>query len=330
MLLPAEVRSLLFHEDSNVRWFALDYLCDAHDPAQLTAADVWAGADRYRDLDRLAFIRHLPELASTPASSARVFEGLRSERDGRFFSHLCGVLLRLPVDEVRRAMGDPRIARRLPSVARAEVAEVLHFAGQSFDELWGEVESCAVEIKYGRFLMTPSLSRVNHLAQALARFPERAAARALDALLDASEDERGRWVSAFSTRLFRNVRHPGALVPLLNLAGDESAPFFLVGEWAVDALVYLGTRELVAAIAAGFPGSGEWSCWHAAHVLGRIKRPESEQVLVRLLDATSDVPGCTQLGMALCELGTTSPEALDRLRALVSCEHFDPHRGALD
>ena len=51
---------------------------------------------------------------------------------------------------------------------------------------------------------------------------------------------------------------------------------------------------------------------------------------MRLLAVTSDAASCTRLGMALCELCTTSPEALDRLQALVSCRHFDPDRGSLD
>jgi hypothetical protein len=329
VLLPADMLPFIFHGDASVRRFAMDfYFSDAHDPG-LTADVLWAAADRVHGDERLLFTKYLPSFPSTPASVERIFDLLRSERDERLFHHLCAAVEHLPSEEVRRALGDPKIARRLPAIAKARFVGVLELAGQSFDDLWRIVETCNVEIKAGRWLVEPTLWRVNRLAEALARSPEQAAGRALDALLDAPVGRRTRWVQTFAARLLCNVRHAGALVPLLALAGDREV-FFIASDWAEDALVHLGTTEVVAATAAGFSSGGEWFRWHAGHVLGRIKRPESEKAVMRLLAASSDVTDCTRLGMALCALCTTSPDALDRLRALVNGCHFDPSSGELD
>jgi hypothetical protein len=328
MLLPAEMLPSLLHEDPSVRQFAIEYFAYAHDPAPLTTDDVWAAADRVRGDDRLTLIKYLSCFASTPASTARLLRELHSETDDNAFMHLCATLWRLPGEVVQTALADPKVTRRLPPIPRAELDLVVDLAGRSFDDLWRLAETCEVEIKDGMWLLKPTLFWVNRLSDALARFPEQAAARALGALLDAPSGRRARWEQAFAARVLRSVRHPGALVPLLALAGD-ARPFFFASDWAEDALVHLGTREVVAAAAAGFPAGG-WFDRLAAHILGRVKRPESEQALVRLLAGASDAESCTQLGMALCELCTTSPEALDRLHALVSCCHFDPNCGSLD
>ena len=140
--------------------------------------------------------------------------------------------------------------------------------------IWTLGETCDIEVKDAYFLLKPTLFWTNRVADALARFPDQAAARALDALLDgppARGARRARWPQALAAKVLRGVRHPGTLVPLLAMARDPR-PFRWASDWAEDALVYLGTREVVAAAAAGFPGGG-WFDEIAGHILGRTSAP---------------------------------------------------------
>src|SRR6185503_17189594 len=56
---------------------------------------------------------------------------------------------------------------------------------------------------------------------------------------------------------------------------------------------------------------------HAGTILARIKRPESEVALLRLFDREGDPGGQVELGMCLCILCTTAPEALERIQRIV-------------
>jgi hypothetical protein len=330
MLLPEEIRPFIFHADETIRRFAMDYLGEAHDPAPLTVDDVWEAMDRVHGEERLVFAKYLGSVPGTAASTARILEGLRTEDDDMLFAHLLCALERCPAADVRLALADRKIARRLQASEWLGLRLVQSHAELSFDDLWGIVEDCEVDIKDGLFLMKPSVWWIHRHCDALARFPEQAAARALDVLLDASKGRGTHWLRIFSAALLGNVSHPATLVPLLAVARDRGA-LFIERDWVVDALVHLGTREVVEAAAADLSRGSHRLDWRATDVLERVKRPASEQALVRLLAATSDVVDGTRFGMALCALCTTSPEALDRLRALVNAGHFDPYRGgALD
>jgi hypothetical protein len=102
---------------------------------------------------------------------------------------------------------------------------------------------------------------------------------------------------------------------LAKMAGElrlaESVPFLipLLGDYndvlsenVGDALVRIGTVEVIENIEQKF-SEEEWDfCLFAAGVLGRIKRQESEQAIMRLLPVELDLGIATNLADGLCKL----------------------------
>lgn len=330
VLLPSDMFPLLCNEDPEVRLFVAEYFEQGHEPVPASADDLWVLSDRVQPADRLCFLRHLPRLPSTPYSRDRLFHALRTETDDDIYAHLRGPLERLPADDLRRALGDRRIARRMPPNARAALHHVLALADQSFEALWTIVETCPVDTQGRLVLLQPKASEADRLALSVARFPEPAARRALDALLRPAAGERALWEQAFAARLFRHVRHPGAVAPLSAMLGSRKLAFAFASRWAADALVHQGTPEVVAGLSAAFLRGGRRFGMNAAGVLGRIKRPESERAVLDLLDVTTDMLVRFPLGVALCELCPTEPAALDRIHDLVCTDHVDPRRSSLE
>jgi hypothetical protein len=330
VLLPSDVFQFIDDPDPEIRHFVGGYFGQAHEPVPVSADHLWLLSDSSEPHERWSLLRHLGRLPSTPASRDRLFHALRTETDVDAYTHLCGALHHLPGDDLRRALGDPRITRRMPPDPLDELQQAVELAEQSFEALWTIVKTHPIEIQLGRFLLRPRAGRIHRLALALTRFPERAAQRALDTLLQPTRGERASWEKAFATQLLSYVRHPDAFAPLSRILGGEDLPFVFAANWAEDALVHLGTREVVAKVTAAFPGGGRRFGMNAAGVLGRIKRPESERAALDLLDVTSDMLVRYPLALALCELCTTEPAALAHIRDLVDSDHIDPRRELLE
>jgi hypothetical protein len=119
----------------------------------------------------------------------------------------------------------------------------------------------------------------------------------------------------FALLLFARVRLPVLEERVLQIAGDDAGDF--ANERAVDALVRLGTPEVVAAVEAGLPSRTDAFRVFAPSVLARIKRPASEDAFVRLIEREDGLVDPTFVAMHLCKLATTSREALGVIEQMV-------------
>jgi hypothetical protein len=135
--------------------------------------------------------------------------------------------------------------------------------------------------------------------------------RALETLDDpAAGDD---WRAIFAVQLLGKARCDRAIDRLLQELLID-ADFLL--ECANDALVEIGSVEVVEKIAAFYPGKA-WDVRIYAHApLSRIKRPQSEDALLQLIQAEDDDDElrCFIL-QDLCELG--SLRALEHARPMV-------------
>ncbi|MBA9083855.1 hypothetical protein FHR92_000298 [Fontibacillus solani] len=91
----------------------------------------------------------------------------------------------------------------------------------------------------------------------------------------------------------------GAIPALVDLLGHEGD---LVTENAVNALVRIGSSDVVREIASRFPKE-DWDFrLFASDVLGSLKQPESERVILDLLPVEQDQTIATSLAHGLCTL----------------------------
>ena len=322
MLVPAQVIPFLRHDDEAVRTHAADYLADAHDPSPATAEDLWAAIDQIglnRSTWLLSLLRRLPQ---TDASLDRLLQSLRSgglAEDADYHLQLALLHVDLPLlsrrkDELLSADGV------LPRV-RDHLAQRLELAGRPADELWDALAQHsrdADDMAVGEF--DPDVS--GRLIEALARHGEAVGGRALGRLRDGPVDD---WMEIFCIRLVGKLRYAPATQALVDRFLIDAD---LLREDVARALTRIGAPEVVERIEAFYPGKP----WHVrlyAHgPLGRIKRPESEQALLRLLADELDDEQRTWLAMSLCDL--CSRDALDVVCRMVVKHRYDPQIVELD
>ena len=330
MLLPAEVQRFLLHDDEGVREQALRYFTDADDPSPVTADDLWTCLDRFPST-RGSCLRAMSTVPATERSNERLLGELRTFPGAGDPAHrVLGRLARqLPPDAARRALADEAIAGHLPGAVAESMARRIALSEQTFRQLIRELRTQAAAIDDDEGPDSPGFHACEDIAGALARHPQEATAWALDSLRDlrGSPDETG-WLGLFALGVFRHLPLPVGCELLLDRIGDDEGD--LDCEYAADALVRLGGAEVVRDIESRFLGADSAFQIYTADVLSRIKRPESEEALSRLLGAGADVDIDTGLADALCKLCTTSQDVLERICRMVVDDDYDPMITHLD
>jgi hypothetical protein len=329
MLRPAEVRPFLWHEDGYARELALAYFASEYDFGPATQEDVWAAMDRYGEApkgfkqERRTLALHLREFPPTERSIERLFRGLRIEADAAVTVHLARAVAELPPETVRRLLDDDHLVRRLPAEAIEGLREDVELAGKTADALSGELDEQTARLRgdlairpVGGHEMSgsPLFLRAERVVRAFARHPEQATEHGLEVLRGPRHADRA-WDEALALLIFTRVRLPALEERLIEVVDENEMHFAVV--CADSALVRLGTPAVVQALAERFAGRTDRLCNAATDVLKRIKRPESEAVVLRLFDQERDPWLRPQLALALCELGTTLPTALEAMAAMV-------------
>jgi hypothetical protein len=334
MLLPAEVVPFLLHEDPDVRAHAVEYLARGHDPAPATADDVWTAMDRHGDQprpyggnERAWLAVHLKRFPPTPRATGRLFEAIRADPASELGERLVRAALELPPATYRELFTDEAVRTRLPAGTVAAIDDELTLAEAGFDALWTELDGVAVELGETWTVDAPGHRRARRIERALARFDADAGARGA-AILDRppAREPAAANMESFVVELFGRVPFPGPLGSLLCLFSEEGD---YTNERVVDALVRVGTPEVVAAVEARHHGGGP-VVEYAPGLLGRIRRPESEAALFRLLEFEDDPYRATDLAMNLLDLCTTSPDALGFIEQMIEDGAYDPMLVDLD
>jgi hypothetical protein len=340
MLLPAQVLPFLQHAYRDVRHFAVGYLGEAHDRGPATQDDLWASLDfnlfvspphmpDWISKDRSWYLRWLHRFVPTDRSTDRLFHELVIERDGRIRKDLLLAASELSVEAKLRLLADPGVTDNLAVDEVLGLRDDVWLAGQSFEQLWLALEEHAAGLgAYGTIESLP-FRRAVRVVRALAAYPERAGERALASLPGpAPEDDAASWMEAFAVLIFGRVPMPALAAGLLDILGVDVDLY--LNERASDALVRLGTPEVVEAIEQRLPGSTRPFSTYGAGVLSEIKIPESEAACLRLLERSADVRTRTQYASCLYHLCASTPEAFAAIAAMVLTGRYDPELLSLD
>ena len=159
------------------------------------------------------------------------------------------------------------------------------------------------------------------MIEALARRPDVAAERAVAMLRDPAVRDWREVVAADLAGEMR-LRTPEAVEALIDKLKDQEAD--ILWETAGEALVRVGDGDVVRRLAERFPAEDWGFKISAAGVLGRIKLPEAETALVRLLPGETDKEVLTFLAASLLDLCPTDVETLRTVRQLILDERYEP------
>ena len=298
MLSPAQVIPFLTHNDYAVRYHAAKFLADAHDPAPATADDFWRAIDLHGMMrDEFTFEGGLTHLAAVPCTDAaltRLLQEIAARPAALCMLHLTQALDDLPFDLLRARWEDISSSAGIPDDSKKHLETRLDLASRPLELLWDELMEHAASVSeknWGEFDGSVSV----RLIEALARHPEPFGPRALETLSDESVID---WREPFCLDLVGEMRYEPALDILLEKLREEDGQ----NDLAREALVRIGTVDVIRRVAELFPHEGSDFRLPATGVFGDIKRPESEAAVLALLPGEEDDQIQTFLAMALCDL----------------------------
>ncbi len=329
MLMPAEVIPFLQHADQGVRELALRYLSGAHDPSPATADDIWAAIDRFGGGEYSRCYVALAQMPQTESSLDRTLKALQAQPHEDLAYHLEDVLAKLSYGLLLRSRDLIEQCPALSPELRRHLEERIALATVPAEQLWDRlIENAMAESEENddepddpeQDYRLPS-----RLVEALARHPQ-AAQWAIGILNDETIVD---WREVYAVDLLGQMRYrPATDLLVETMMYDETADVLI--ESSVEALVRIGSPDVVRIIRDRF-ASMDWGIrLSAADVLGRIKLKQSEAALVAILNHEPDLSIKTNIAKGLCELAASDPVALGRLRDLVNNGRWDKMMLALD
>jgi len=327
LLTPAQIIPFLTHPDPWVSNHALDYLTDAHDPSPATTDDLWHAMDALPVENRRPFYSKFSSLPQTHYSTRRLLDELPETRDVTLRMHLRSAirqlefpLLQSHIDEIRRLPGLPEI-----EIRHAEAR--LTLATQPPEQLWDALKSYSEE-KAEASLDEMDTNVPERLIDTLSRHPDFAAPRVIEVI---SQSPDGSWLQVWSADLAGQLKLEATIDALLkHLDIDEEADYF--AESVANALSRLGSPVVVDRLGDLIRRSDWGVRISAVDILGKIKLPESENLLpaliTRELKKEADAIVLAYLGHSLAMLCPTDPARLEYIRSLILEEQYD--RGSID
>jgi hypothetical protein len=331
MLTPAQVIPFLASDRSFVREHALRYFEESGEQLPLTADHLWDAIDRFDPLETLGLVDHLQHVPQSEHAYQRLLGTLVARPTNLFEYHVQRAvadidfdLLAVHCDEL---LSDPR----LPEETRQHLEQRLALAAAPVETLWDRLMRHGDEMahKYaGQF--------DSRLAERLIEAISRAAGavgggelvqRIRAALRDPQIAET--WNEVFLVKILSRL--PREVID--NHAGDDDFIDLLIEKLLIDdagilnqnayeALARIGSIRVVEKIEAAYPGKNWGVRIFAREPLHRIKRPESEAALLRLLEREEDRELQAILVHDLCDLGSMA--GLEQARALIVSNPTDP------
>ena len=319
MLTPDQVIPFLQNDDVEVRQHAVLYLTGAHDPSPATAEDFWRAIDMVGPENAISFTERLELLPQTDESVRRTLEGLTAfppdHRQG-----LLRVLRSLDIETARKHRDAIGAAEHVPPDVVQHLDQRLALAAEPPEPLWDRLMAQAAALEDKELTEEDALA-AERVIEALARRPDVAADRAVAMLRDQSV--RG-WREVVVADLAgeMRLRTPEAVEALIDKLKDEETD--ILWETASEALVRAGDARVVERLAERFPRENWGFKISAAGVLGRIKLPQAEAALVRLLPGETDKEVVTFLAASLLDLCPTDVDVLRSVRQVILDQRYEP------
>jgi len=312
MLSPEKVKTLLTHDDTEIRDEAIHYLERRHDRSMVTADDIWKAIDRVGVQHSARLLGCLDKFEQSDDSMQRLIHRLnnpKTEDSAETFR----LLNTIPLRWVAKYREQILSVEGADLLIDSNFSERLTLPEKSADELWEMLLShCKSEPDDW---CEEFVGRGDFLVDAIARFGEPIKHRAIEMLQREREDS---WNELFALRLLGQMRASEVVnfaLPRLELYGDVGA------DDLTDALVNVATPELVKRLEDGVAAGNDDFAFSTTEILGRYPSPESQRLLLKLAQGWTDdrsIP-CYHLLRQLPD----EPEVLEFLRAEASTQAIE-------
>ncbi|MGA2584335.1 MAG: SEC-C metal-binding domain-containing protein [Tepidisphaeraceae bacterium] len=278
MLLPEQVVQFLDHDDPMVRDHALHYFNDTHDFGPLTADHYWAVIDRRGENDATrGFACRLENLPQTDASLRRLVQAINTTQSDDFDYDYQRAARDMDMSVLARNRDELLACPKLLPHVREHLQLRLSLLDQPAQDAWDRLMQHGLELGNGDSgSFNPNLS--DALIEAAARGGIPICQRAMNILADESCED---WREIFAVKVLGRARYEPAVDALIaKLAIDAD----VLREEVNRALTRIATPRVVERIVDFYPGKPWHVRLYAYSSLANIKRPESEDAMMKLLD----------------------------------------------
>lgn len=316
--LPADaIKQGLLHPDVDVRFAALRYFADAHDPDPSVMPVVIDALDRYGRPRAFRFLSPISTLAQTEATvSWAVAEvaarPVRTEEERDYLGMIARLLCHADPRLVRPHEAALLAAPAFGPEHRTRLARRIRYSSSGGDALWRELEAVCEAAKDEQYVGDVRWTEGLDLVEALARQGERHAARAMDLLAVEVENFEGNpmaWLEPLAVRLAGELRYEPA-VPLIVAKLHEDGD--VLSEECKSALVRIGTDAVVRAVRDAYPAA-EWHFrLYATGVLSGVHTDLAVTACTELLATEADLDLQNELAQSLVEQFSTEGNEVAR------------------
>jgi len=295
MLSESQVKPFLLREDRHVRDAAASYLrgCWSRDPELVPL--VVRACGKYSDETMLRGLGACKRFTMTQEGLDRVLAHIAGTGDRNAVFNLNRSVARAPVALLEANEAALARARNVARETLERVRRRSALAARPTEELWMKLHDLSRRCSGEKY----DSAFADDIVAALAERGEPDAGRVCEALK--SPEARGRWVEVSLADLAGALRLREAVPILVEKFGvdDEYMP-----HRSAEALARIGAVEAVRFIRDGFARWDTWPRFKAASALGDIKREESADAALALLETEADVTVRTGLCLSLCDLLT--------------------------
>jgi len=299
MITPVRLKPFLLHEDGRVRSAVAEYFSysDPNDPRLLPL--VLEACKKYGTLQNRGALTYADRFAATEQTARDLLDLLTETEDEDLVFLLNEILVHVPV-EVIAPLETELLKHDNVSLCTLDVVDERRaFAARSATDLWEDLRRLAQERDSAPEECADEFDHIleENLIEALGRgtYPD---AETLCSMLEAP-DIQGRWLEVFLVDLVGERRIREAVPVIVGKYSDQAD--YLVAS-CVTALSKINDPAAVALIRDAYP-HGDWEYRsHAAEVLAKLKRPESEDAILSMLQTETNVNTRTELCFALCQL----------------------------
>lgn|GEM_PF-1996556 len=297
MLTPDRIKPYLLHEDPHLRRAAFEYFYQSwsQDPEIVPA--ILESGDRFGEIKRAA--SGLDHFVCSGPTIDLILDRLTQTKDLAMHIGFRDFLLAAPIDLLAARAEQILEHPGLDKHSRERFRRRLEWREGSGEHLWEKLQDFSRQNEDVFDVDNVDIDYANDLVLALAPldFPDTEMLRQGIR----NFEEKQSWLGIFLVDLIGERRISEAVPDLLHLIHSQSESDYLL-ERAMKALVKIGDLEIVRLVQSLFPTADQtfqlWSC----DLLASIKREESVDAILALLEVVKDVTMRTFLCIALGSL----------------------------
>jgi hypothetical protein len=278
MLTPSEVIPFLQHDDPIVRKQAVRYFDKCHDLGPLTADHYWAIIDRFGEIEETLHVAlGLQDLPQTNESLQRLLRAINSKAPEDFDYHYQHAAREIELPLLVQHRDEILGCRELLPRVKKHLELRLSLLDRPPAGAWDQLIQLGRD--YGhKFAGEFDTSLNDALVEAAARGGAEVCQRAIETLADKTAEED--WREIFAADVLGRARYEPAIDALVNKLGFDTD---VMREKTNRALSRIGGIRVIESVVNFYPGKPWHVRLYADDSLSHIKRPESEDALLKLL-----------------------------------------------